>query len=212
MKNLIFLISICLISLTALSQNQSVRLGSNTETLCYKKQEKKLIKKFKKMKCNQVSDSLKLIFIHHYGFVEKPTKNLFLENEMFSKIRPLYRIKGSFPISYGIVYDENKIVVGNFEENNVYCDNKVFSASGPGQINRNLLKYYLDNEIDEIFKVDSAPSDVFFSQRNEELNVIIFQVKKHGYVMKTMDIDYFLENHWNDVFPEVILNDYYNKF
>ena len=191
-----------------MGQGQHIVSGEEPEAKCINKQERKLLKKFKNTKCYSSRDELSLMFIYVYGFKVQPSAELFLKRVVTDNLKVLYRKKAGFPISYGIIFNQEQKVVGNTEESNVFCYYESLLTGSPYKIEKELLDYKLRELPDKLFRVDATPGDLYFSEKGRELKALLFD---KDYKMKVLKIEEFIQCCWEQSFPKKVLEIHYPK-
>lgn len=192
----------------AMGQSQYIVLGEEPEAKCINKQEKKLLKEFKKTKCFRSLDDLNFLFIYTYSFKARPSPELFLKGVAAEELKILYRKKKNFPISYAIIFNQEQEVIGNAEESNIFCYYESLLAGRAYEMERKLLDYKSKKLPDRIFRIDATPSNLYFAEKDKELNVLLFD---KDYKMKVLEMREFIECCWEESFPKQILEIHYPK-
>ena len=182
-----------------MGQSQNIILGVEPEAKCINKQENKLLKKFKKTDCFKSTDDQSFFFIYTYGFKMPPSPELFLEGTATEELKVLYRKKADFPISYGIIFNQEKEVVGSAEESNVFCYYEKLLAGNAYEVERKLLDYKLQEQPDRILRIDATPGDLYFAEKDKELKALLFDTEHE---MKVLDMKEFNRVLLGTVFPK----------
>ncbi|MDW3196361.1 MAG: hypothetical protein R8G66_28565 [Cytophagales bacterium] len=201
MKKLICFSTLILIVFCTMAQG-NILLGVAPEAKRVSKQEKELLGQFEATKCFKSSDDFSMFFIYTYDFEEQPSPELFLEGAAIEKLKVLYRKEVDFPISYGVIFNQDQEVVGNAEESNVFCYHEKLLARSAYQVEKKLLDYQLQEKPDRILRIDTAPSDIYFAEKDKELRVLLFDTDRK---MEVLEMKEFIACCWEDTFPKEIL-------
>lgn len=180
----------------------NILLGVEPEAKRVSKQEKDLLQQFEGTDCFRSTDDLRVFFIYTYDFQEQPFPEIFIEGAALEKLKVLYRKEVDFPISYGIIFNQDHEVVGNAEESNVFCYHENLMAGSVHAVEKKLLDYVLQEKPDRILRIDTAPSDVFFAEKDNNLKVLLFDTDRK---MVVLEIQEFIACCWEETFPKEIL-------
>ena len=166
------------------------------------KQEKKLIRKFKKTKCYNPLDSLHYLFIFMLEFKDQPNPSLILKQGIMNELFFLYHKNRKFPINSSIIYNQNRKVVGSAERSNVYCYEDLESAH---KEDRMLVNYLLEQNPEMIFQISPASSNLYFAKKGRKIIALLFE----GYQLKVLSLKEFVDCYWDEYFPKEIIDLYY---